>query len=106
MSATPLLLKKSPSVKEAILIWLIQRQFVVIKSSYLEDDFKSFLRDRYGRTASASTIARRWRELKGDDGPLDVDEVGRSPQGQWVLVRYGTDTWYDWREKQRSLAHG
>jgi len=102
----PLLMKKNPSVKDAILIWLICRQYAVVKSSYLETDFKQFLRKRYGRIASASTIARRWRELKGAEGPLEVTEVGRSPEGEWIPMYFGTENWHEWTIKQRSLAHG
>lgn len=93
-------------MKEAILIWLILRSFTVVKSNYLETDFKEFFSSRYGRYASASNISRRWRELKGEDGPLQVTEVGQSPEGEWVLVRYGTDSWNQWQDKQRSLVHG
>lgn len=93
-------------MKDAILIWLIVKGFVSIKSSFLENDFKVFLKSRYGRYASASTISRRWRELKDEDGPLSVKEVGHHPEGEWVLLRYGTDSWYEWTKKQRSFAHG
>jgi len=77
-----------------------------VKSSDLEVAFKSFLMSRYDRYASASNISRRFRELKDEDGPLLATEVGRSPEGEWLLIRFGTDSWNEWKNKQRSFANG
>ena len=105
-SINPLLNKKNPTVKEAILIWLITHNAEIVRSSSLEVHFKEFLFATYGKVASASNISRRWRELKGYDGLLLATEVGKSPEGEWLLLRYGDCSWEEWKTKQRSLAYG
>lgn len=84
--------KKQMTIEDKLVHWLSAERRTILTSHDLEDRFRPWLIQYYGRKGCLS-IHRAWRQMRAD-GVFEVEELETSGEdGTWKILGYRGQPW-------------